>query len=382
MRTWDIFCTVVDNYGDIGVCWRLARQLAAERGLRVRLWVDDLASFRQDLPGHRDRPGVAAQPRRGSQVVARALSRGRSGGRGGRGIRLQSAGELCRGDGGEAAETGVDQPRISERRKLGARLPRAALAASVAAAGEAFLLSRVSSPAPAGCWRSAGWRRRASGFRAPHAEQARFWKDLGLPAPRAGELQVSLFCYPHDGDQRTAAGLGGRRRAGALPGAGRDCDGRPCRRSSAAASLAPGAILRKASLEVRIFPFLDQDQYDRLLWACDLNLVRGEDSFVRAQWAARPLLWQIYPQQEGAHWPKLQAFLGLYCAGPGGGDRGGAHEIVAGLEPGRRVPRSKRPGRVSGSTGRSCRRMPGAGPGSWPQPAISQIILRSFAKIC
>jgi uncharacterized repeat protein (TIGR03837 family) len=62
-----------------------------------------------------------------------------------------------------------------------------------------------------------------------------------------------------------------------------------------------------------VFPFLDQDRYDRLLWACDFNLVRGEDSFVRAQWAARPLLWQIYPQQEGAHWPKLQAFLQLYC---------------------------------------------------------------------
>jgi uncharacterized repeat protein (TIGR03837 family) len=43
--------------------------------------------------------------------------------------------------------------------------------------------------------------------------------------------------------------------------------------------------------------------------------VRGEDSFVRAQCAARPLLWQIYPQQAGAHWPKLQAFLGLYCMG-------------------------------------------------------------------
>ena len=81
------------------------------------------------------------------------------------------------------------------------------------------------------------------------------------------------------------------------------------------ASLAPGAILRKDGLEVRVFSFLDQDQYDRLLWACDFNLVRGEDSFVRGQWAARPLLWQIYPQQEGAHWPKLQAFLGLYCAG-------------------------------------------------------------------
>jgi uncharacterized repeat protein (TIGR03837 family) len=44
-RTWDIFCSVVDNYGDIGVCWRLARQLSTELGQSVRLWVDDLASF-------------------------------------------------------------------------------------------------------------------------------------------------------------------------------------------------------------------------------------------------------------------------------------------------------------------------------------------------
>ena len=49
-RTWDIFCTVVDNYGDIGVCWRLARQLAAEHGLQVRLWVDDLESFQKICP--------------------------------------------------------------------------------------------------------------------------------------------------------------------------------------------------------------------------------------------------------------------------------------------------------------------------------------------
>ena len=26
---WDIFCQVIDNHGDVGVCWRLARELAA-----------------------------------------------------------------------------------------------------------------------------------------------------------------------------------------------------------------------------------------------------------------------------------------------------------------------------------------------------------------
>ena len=51
MRThWDIFCMVVDNYGDIGIAWRLARGLAGEHGLAVRLWVDDLSSLRQLCP--------------------------------------------------------------------------------------------------------------------------------------------------------------------------------------------------------------------------------------------------------------------------------------------------------------------------------------------
>ena len=42
---WDIFCRVIDNFGDIGVSWRLARQLVAEHNLDVRLWVDDLNTF-------------------------------------------------------------------------------------------------------------------------------------------------------------------------------------------------------------------------------------------------------------------------------------------------------------------------------------------------
>jgi uncharacterized repeat protein (TIGR03837 family) len=61
-------------------------------------------------------------------------------------------------------------------------------------------------------------------------------------------------------------------------------------------------------------PMLDQDRYDRLLWACDLNFVRGEDSFLRAQFAARPLVWQAYRQEDRAHFAKLDAFLDMYCA--------------------------------------------------------------------
>ena len=48
--TLAIFCKVVDNFGDIGICWRLARQFHGEHGIAVTLWVDDLASFRRIWP--------------------------------------------------------------------------------------------------------------------------------------------------------------------------------------------------------------------------------------------------------------------------------------------------------------------------------------------
>jgi uncharacterized repeat protein (TIGR03837 family) len=47
---WDIFCTVIDNFGDIGVCWRLAKQLVHEHDQIVRLWVDNLGSFSRIAP--------------------------------------------------------------------------------------------------------------------------------------------------------------------------------------------------------------------------------------------------------------------------------------------------------------------------------------------
>jgi uncharacterized repeat protein (TIGR03837 family) len=78
-----------------------------------------------------------------------------------------------------------------------------------------------------------------------------------------------------------------------------------------------GDLVRSGSLSLQIVPFMDQPDYDRLLWSCDLNFVRGEDSMVRAQWAERPLVWHIYPQQENAHRIKLDAFLVRFCAGLG-----------------------------------------------------------------
>jgi uncharacterized repeat protein (TIGR03837 family) len=86
--------------------------------------------------------------------------------------------------------------------------------------------------------------------------------------------------------------------------------------------LRAGQALQHGGLQLRCLPFLDQDGYDELLWCCDWNLVRGEDSLVRAQWAGKPLLWQLYPQADAAHLPKLQAFLQCYLQLLSGGDAG------------------------------------------------------------
>lgn len=60
-------------------------------------------------------------------------------------------------------------------------------------------------------------------------------------------------------------------------------------------------------------PFFTYDKYEELLALCDFNLVRGEDSFVRALLLGKPFLWHIYPQEENIHIKKLESFLEKYC---------------------------------------------------------------------
>ena len=93
--------------------------------------------------------------------------------------------------------------------------------------------------------------------------------------------------------------------------------GRACAALKAATEqqdrLRPGWNSRRA-LSISLLPRLTQIDFDHLLWACDLNFVRGEDSLVRALWAGQPLVWQIYPQRDEAHRAKLSAFLDVIQA--------------------------------------------------------------------
>jgi hypothetical protein len=82
-------------------------------------------------------------------------------------------------------------------------------------------------------------------------------------------------------------------------------------------SSTPINMVRTGQLQLQFLPMLSQHDYDHLLWACDLNFVRGEDSLVRALWSGKPFVWQIYPQDDNAHHIKLRAFLDqLAITGP------------------------------------------------------------------
>lgn len=150
------------------------------------------------------------------------------------------------------------------------------------------------------------WQRNAAAL-------ATFWHGYGLSMPTDGELRLSLFCYENPAlpallrawseDDWPVTCLVPEGPAASI--AAQHCGAEHVR---------PGDSYARGKLQVHVLPFTDQGSYDRLLWACDLNLVRGEDSFVRAQWAARPLLWHIYPQATDAHHDKLNAFLDRYTA--------------------------------------------------------------------
>jgi uncharacterized repeat protein (TIGR03837 family) len=150
--------------------------------------------------------------------------------------------------------------------------------------------------------------------------QARFdragWlRRYGIDAG-SGTRLVSLFCYePPTVDRLLAHWAGGRDHTHVLVTAGR-----------AAASVRAAvdtngrrdpAWNASSRLSISYLPLLSQREFDHLLWACDLNFVRGEDSLVRALWAGKPLVWQIYPQDDDAHHSKLAAFLDWLEAPPG-----------------------------------------------------------------
>jgi len=309
--TWDIFCRVVDNFGDAGVCWRLARQLAAEHGARVSLWIDDLQSL------HRLNPAVAAT------VETQDVD----------GVRVRRWVEPLP----------ANTPARIVIEAFGCGLPDEYVTAMAAAAqppvwivleylsAEAWVPEHHGLPSPhprvsleryfffpgfvagtGGLLREGDLFGRRERFGA--RERELLWGALGHTLPPEGAMTASLFAY----ESAPIEALLQCWEGGTAPIVVAIPEGRalPAVLRYFGVDTAPASrVLRRGALEARIVPFVPQARYDELLWACDVNFVRGEDSFVRAQWAARPLVWHIYPQHDSAHTAKLDAFLALYTEG-------------------------------------------------------------------
>jgi uncharacterized repeat protein (TIGR03837 family) len=280
---WTVFCRVVDNFGDIGFAWRLAADLGA-RGEDVRLAVDDASALAWMAP--RGAPCV--------EVVAWASAADAPAD-----VWVETFG--CGLPDG--ARTGKPPVRIDVEhlsaeayveRSHGRPSPR--FDADGPAQPLWFYYPGFTG-ATGGVVREPGLLETRQRFGAGRDWLAR----LGVE-PDEGERCVSLYCYGN------AALDGALDALAATPTLLLLTPGPAAEQTSALL----GPKLRRGRLRAVRLPALEQTEFDRLLWSCDLNFVRGEDSLVRAIWAGQPFVWQLYAQGDGAHAAKLAAFLGRF----------------------------------------------------------------------
>lgn len=309
--SWDIFCRVIDNYGDIGVTWRLARQLVVEQGAVVRLWVDQPAALARLCP--QTDPQAACQQLAGVEVRRwddQACP-------------VVPADVVIEAFGCEPPAAFVAAMATRSPRPLWLNLEY--LSAEDWVAGchglpspqpgglQKFFFFPGFDAASGGLLREHDLLQRRRAFQQEPGARERFLRRLGVALLPDARL-ISLFAYENPAlpDWLEQLARGSRVTQLLVPD-GRILD--DLRRWLGVAQLRAGDVQVRGALQVQVLPFLSQEDYDRLLWSCDLNAVRGEDSFVRAQWAGRPLLWHIYKQDEGAHLEKLAAFLTRYVEG-------------------------------------------------------------------
>ncbi len=315
---WDIFCKIVDNFGDIGVCWRLAKLLHDEHGLIVRLWIDDLATAKKIIPH------LSADLKQ--QVIDEITI-----------FKWPDADEATEADFTNTADVVIEA--------FACTLPADYLSAMVKKktkfnqpitwvnleylSAEPWVADFHAQPSPQangltrhfyfpGFTESTGGLIREANIvdinqniTNDTACQKEFWQRLNLTNNH--HLKVSLFGYPHAPitDLLTVMAESNQPidcyvpESSILPKIA-DFFG--------VKSLKVGDNMQLKNLNLHVLPFLNQADYDQLLTVCDINFVRGEDSWLRAIWAGKPFIWQPYFQDENTHIKKLEAFLALFYA--------------------------------------------------------------------
>ena len=310
---WDIFCRVIDNHGDLGVCWRLSCDLAA-RGQQVRLWVDDASALQWMAPGalQGEVPGVRVLP--WTQPIDPALLASLPASN----VWVEAFGcEIapefiaacaCPSSAGgrfdsRTAPTWINLEYLSAEpwvERMHA-LPSPVQHGPAAGRTKWFFYPGFT-PHTGGLLREQDLAARQQAF-----DGAAWLQAQGIDA--RGERIASLFCY----EPPPLGALLRQLDTATTPTHLLVTAGRAAR--AVARCLEDENDLQRLSgqreqLSLSYLPHLTQRAYDELLWACDVNFVRGEDSLVRALWAGAPLVWHIYPQPEDdAHHAKLGAFL-------------------------------------------------------------------------
>lgn len=299
----DLFCRVVDNFGDIGVCWRFARALSRDQGCKVRLFVDDFAVFAK-IEQRLD-PTAQVQTLDGAQVLHWT-------------------------DGVIAAQYGPPSDAVIEA--FACHLPDLVVERMAKAypapvwldleylSAEDWVEDNHAIPSmhpttgltktlffpgvtekTGGLTRESGLIPARNAFQSDKLAQNTWRAAHSAPLIAENAVDISLFCYPNAPIAPFVAHL-----------AGQSKNFRVIVPEGVAAEPIGALTSLPDNVEFHIIPFLTQDDYDRLLWTCDLNFVRGEDSFTRAIWAAKPFIWQIYRQDKFHHLVKLNAFLEKY----------------------------------------------------------------------
>lgn len=301
-RTITIFCRVVDNLGDIGVTWRLSRQLAHEKNCAVRLVVDDLSSFRKIAP-EIDR---SLQNQWLDDVEVLYWDEGYL-------TQYYSTPGNVIGDAViEAFACALPdffvQLMVQQKNVVWIDLEylsaedwvedcHAVVSCHPATGLNKTLFFPGFTPRTGGLFRAQNLLQKRDNFQGSIAAQDEWREQMGLPPQSPEALDISLFCYDFAPVSTLILKLQGR-------------SARIFTLSEIAATLLQHDL---GDVQVFQFDYMPQEDFSRLLWTCDLNFVRGEDSFLQALWAARPYIWQIYLQAEDAHLVKLDAFLRRYA---------------------------------------------------------------------
>jgi uncharacterized repeat protein (TIGR03837 family) len=313
----DIFCRVIDNHGDLGVCWRLCSDLA-QRGHTVRLWADDASALAWMAPQGCAGVTVHAWP---DDAALRALTQDTTFNIGdvvveAFGCELPEAFQALMAQG--TSPVWVNLEYLSAEGYVARSHGLASPVMSGPARGMTkWFFFPGFTPDTGGLLREpdllnplAPDRHTPINITASPTRQSRFDRTAWLAALpldkpiAANERLISLFCY----EPAALPDLLTQLSQADAPTRLLVTPGRP----SAAVAAATHAFHIPNSgtgpLHISQLPYLSQTDFDHLLWACDFNLVRGEDSLVRALWAGQPFAWHIYPQDDLAHHDKLHAF--------------------------------------------------------------------------